>query len=97
LSATATYGSGLTNGVSPADCNCSYGTGLFDFNKGIKVDPSTVFNASAGYSIVAGGTVLQPEIYVDNIFNKIYLLKARSSAVRQLVGRVASGRLKVAF
>jgi len=75
FSATGTYGSGLTNGVGPADCNCSYGTGLFDFNRGIKVDPSTIFNLSAGYSLIAGTSVLRPEIYVDNIFNKKYLLK----------------------
>ena len=54
LSATGIYGSGLTNGVDPADCNCTVGTGLFDFNKAIHVDPSTIFNASAGYTIVAG-------------------------------------------
>ncbi len=29
-SATGIYGSGLTNGVDPGDCGCSYGTGLFD-------------------------------------------------------------------
>ena len=75
FSATGTYGSGLTNGVDPAACNCSYGTGLFDFNRGIKVDPSTIFNLSAGYSLIAGASVLRPEIYVDNIFNKKYLLK----------------------
>ena len=54
FSGTGIYGSGLTNGVNPADCNCSYGTGLFDFNRGIKVAPSTIFNFSAGYSLVAG-------------------------------------------
>ncbi|MGH7615791.1 MAG: TonB-dependent receptor [Gemmatimonadaceae bacterium] len=75
LSGTAIYGSGLTNGQGPADCNCSYGTGLFDFNKGIHVDPSTIFNLSAGYTIVAGKTLLQPEVYVDNLFNKMYVLK----------------------
>lgn len=39
LSATEIYGSGLTNGVDAADCGCAYGTGLFDFNPGIKVPP----------------------------------------------------------
>ena len=50
-------------------------SGLFDFNKGIKVDPSTIFNFSAGYSLVAGASVLRPELYIENVFNKKYLLK----------------------
>ena len=75
LSGTVTYGSGLTNGVDPSDCGCSVGTGMFDFNKGIHVDPSTILNAATGYSFVVGSTVLQPEIYVDNLLNKTYLLK----------------------
>ncbi len=75
VSGTGIYGSGLTNGVDPADCNCSYGTGLFDFNSGTHVAPSTIFNASVGYAFVAHGTIVQPELYVDNVFNKTYLLK----------------------
>src|SRR5436305_6468038 len=72
LSATGTYGSGLTNGADP---DSTYGTGLFDFNKSIKVDPSFIVNASAGYTLVAGGVVLRPQLYVDNVFDKKYLLK----------------------
>jgi outer membrane receptor protein involved in Fe transport len=75
LTATGIYGSGLTNGVDPADCNCSFGTGLFDFNQGIHVDPSAILNLSAGYSFAAVGTLLQPQIYVENALNKKYLLK----------------------
>jgi hypothetical protein len=75
VSGTGIYGSGLTNGVDPASCGCSYGTGLFDFNRGIKVKPSTVFNFSAGYSLVAGTSVIRPELYIENAFNKKYLLK----------------------
>jgi hypothetical protein len=75
VSGTGIYGSGLTNGVDPASCGCSYGTGLFDFNRGIKVKPSTVFNLSAGYSLVAGTSVIRPELYIENAFNKKYLLK----------------------
>jgi hypothetical protein len=75
FSGTGIYGSGLTNGVDPADCNCSYGTGLFDFNRGIKVKPSSIFNVSAGYSLITGASVLRPELYIENIFNKQYLLK----------------------
>lgn len=74
-SATGTYGSGLTNGVDPADCGCSYGTGLFDFNRGIKVAPSFVLDASAGYSFSVGRAIVRPELYVSNVFDKHYLLK----------------------
>jgi len=74
-SLTGLYGSGLTNGVDPADCDCSYGTGLFDFNKGIKVPQNFILNGSAGYSFGVGRSVVRPELYVDNIFDKKYLLK----------------------
>lgn len=72
---TGTYGSGLTNGVDPADCGCSYGTGLLDFNSGIKVKPSYISNVSAGYSFSLAQAIVRPEIYVDNLFDKQYLLK----------------------
>jgi outer membrane receptor for ferrienterochelin and colicin len=75
MSGTGIYGSGLTNGVEVTGCSCSFGTGLFAFNKGIHVDPSTIFNLSAGYSFIGGGSVLRPELYVENVFNKKYLLK----------------------
>jgi hypothetical protein len=75
LSGTATYGSGLTNGRDPSECNCRYGTGLFDFNSGTHVAPSTILNLAAGYTIVAGRTLLQPEVYIDNVFNRMYVLK----------------------
>jgi hypothetical protein len=74
-SITGTYGSGLTNGVDPADCDCSYGTGLLDFNKGIKVSPSFILSGSAGYSLTVGRAVARPEFYVENIFDRRYLLK----------------------
>jgi hypothetical protein len=74
-SLTGVYGSGLTNGVDPADCNCSYGTGLLDFNKGIKVNPSFILNASTGISLPFGRALIRPEFYIDNIFDKKYLLK----------------------
>jgi len=74
-SVSGTYGSGLTNGVDPANCGCSYGTGLLDFNSGIKVKPSFILNGSAGYSFAIGRALVRPEIYVDNIFDKRYLLK----------------------
>lgn len=74
-SATEIYGSGLTNGVDPADCGCSYGTGLFAFNRGIKVAPSAITNISLGYTLVVGRTVVRPELYVDNLFDRHYILK----------------------
>ena len=75
LSLTGIYGSGLTNGVDPSDCGCSYGTGLFDFNTGIKVKPSFILNGSTGFSFTFGRTLIRPEFYIDNIFDKKYLLK----------------------
>jgi len=72
LSATGVYGSGLTNGNDP---DSTYGTGLFDFNKSIKVDPSFVLNASAGYTVAVGGVVVRPQVYVENVLDSHYLLK----------------------
>ncbi len=72
LSATGIYGSGLTNGNSP---DSTYGTGLLDFNKSIKVDPNFIMNASAGYAFAVGGTVFRPQIYVENVFDHKYALK----------------------
>ncbi len=72
LSATGVYGSGLTNGNDP---DSTYGTGLLDFNKSIKVAPSFITNASAGYAIAVGGAVVRPQLYVENVFDKKYLLK----------------------
>jgi hypothetical protein len=74
-SLTGIYGSGLTNGVDPASCGCSYGTGLFDFNRGIKVKPSFILNGSTGFSFGFGHALVRPEFYIDNIFDKKYLLK----------------------
>jgi len=76
VSATTIYGSGLTNGVDPSDDpSASYGTGLFDWNRAFKVKPSTIVNASAGYSIVTGRGVVRPQLYVENLFDRRYLLK----------------------
>jgi Carboxypeptidase regulatory-like domain len=75
VSATETVGSGLTNGVDPSDCGCRYGTGLFDFNPGIKVAPSGITSVSLGYTFVSGSTILRPELYIDNLFDAQYILK----------------------
>jgi hypothetical protein len=71
-SATATYGTGLTNGAAP---DASYSTALFALNNSIKVDPSTIVAASAGYSFNLGKTIVRPEIFADNLFDNRYLLK----------------------
>jgi hypothetical protein len=95
VTATAIYGSGLTNGLTPdALPNAEYGTGLFARNQLFKVDPSTVVNASAGYTFVTGRAVLRPSIYVENLFDRRYLLKGAffSGAA---VGRPRSVQLRM--
>ena len=91
LSATGIYGSGLTNGSDP---DSTYGTGLFDFNKSIKVDPSFITSASAGYALALGSMVVRPQIYVENVFNKKYLLKGAFFSGAS-VGRPRSVQLRV--
>jgi outer membrane receptor for ferrienterochelin and colicin len=86
LTATGIYGSGLTNGLTPntpgvagfdptLPSTGALGTGLFDFNKEFKVDPSFILNASASYTFAVGGVLFRPQVYVDNVFDKLYLLK----------------------
>jgi hypothetical protein len=76
VSATGIYGSGLTNGLTTDDApDATYGTGLFALNRAFKVDPSTVVNASAGYTFVTRRAVLRPQLYVENLFDRRYLLK----------------------
>jgi outer membrane receptor protein involved in Fe transport len=72
LSATGSYGSGLTNGADP---DSTYGRGLFDFNRSIKVAPAFILGMSAGYLFTFGGVFLRPELYVDNVLDHKYLLK----------------------
>lgn len=91
LSLTGIYGSGLTNGEDP---DASYGTGLFDFNRSIKVAPSFITNGSAGYTINSGSLVIQPQIYVDNIFNHKYILKGQFFSGPS-VGRPRTVQLRV--
>jgi len=78
VGATGTYGSGLTNGLTPDPSDASlppYGTGLFDFNKGYKVNPSFIVDLNAGYQLVVGSTAVRPEIHINNVFDNWYLLK----------------------
>src|SRR5881396_2951155 len=72
LSATGTYGSGLTNGADP---DATYGTGLLDFNESIKLPSIFIPHTRTGYAFAVGGAVLRPQIYVENVFDKQYLLK----------------------
>ena len=75
-SATVIHGSGLTNGRGQDDVpSATMGTGVFDLNRAFKVDPNTIVNASAGYTIIAGDLVVRPQIYVENLFDSKYLLK----------------------
>jgi hypothetical protein len=71
-SATGIYGSGLISATPP---DSTYGSGLFDFNKINHVAPNFILNGSAGYTLVVGGAVVRPQVYVDNIFNRKYALK----------------------
>ena len=91
LSATGVYGSGLTNGNDP---DSTYGTGLFDFNKSIKVDPSFILNASAGYALAVGSVVVRPQVYVENVLDHKYLLKGAFFSGAS-VGRPRSVQLRV--
>ena len=85
VSTTGIYGSGLTNGIVPDSsvhtaqagqpAISDYCTGLFCFNKPFKVAPNYIQNLSAGYSLVAGKTVMRPEVFIDNLFDHRYLLK----------------------
>lgn len=94
VTGTEIFGSGLTNGVDPADCGCSYGTGLFSFNPGIKVKPSYITNVAVGYSFNVGATTVRPELFVDNLFNLQYLLKGAFFSGAS-VGRPRSLSLRV--
>jgi hypothetical protein len=90
-STSGIYGSGLTNGNSP---DSMYGTGLFDFNKSIKVAPNFILNASAGYTWAVGNVVIRPQLYVDNVLDHKYLLKGAFFSGAS-VGRPRSVQLRV--
>ncbi|MDB4908235.1 MAG: hypothetical protein JWO05_3019 [Gemmatimonadetes bacterium] len=95
VSATTIYGSGLTNGATTDDLpTATFGTGLFDMNSAFKVDPSTVVSVSAGYTLVLGGAVVRPQVYVDNLFDHHYLLKGAFFSGAS-VGRPRSIQLRV--
>jgi len=91
VSGTGIYGSGLTNG---ADADATYGTGLVDFNRSIHVDPNFIVNASAGYALTIGRTVLRPQLNIENLFDTKYLLKGAFFSGAS-VGRPRSVQLRV--
>jgi outer membrane receptor for Fe3+-dicitrate len=62
----------------------------------VKVDPSAIFNFSAGYSFIAGASVLRPELYIENLFDKKYLLKGAFFSGAS-VGRPRSIQLRVSL
>src|SRR5579883_341615 len=71
---TSIYGSGLTNGNPD---HIAYQTGLFDFNQAAHVSPYITFNIGGGYIFhIAGAETFEPSIYVTNLFDNDYLLKA---------------------
>jgi outer membrane receptor for Fe3+-dicitrate len=92
-SVTGTYGSGLTNGADP---DSTFGRGLFAFNQSIKVSPSFITDASAGYLLNLGTVLVRPEIYVSNVFNHAYLLK-RAFFSGAAVGRPRSVLVRLNF
>jgi len=86
VTTTGIYGSGLTNGVTPNTPGVPLfdptlpptgplGTGLFDFNKEFKVDPSFILNGSVGYTFALAKVLFRPQLFVDNVFNHKYALK----------------------
>jgi len=60
----------------------------------IKVDPSFILNASAGYALAVGSVVVRPQVYVENVFDHKYLLKGAFFSGAS-VGRPRSVQLRV--
>lgn len=91
VSLTGIYGSGLTNGHPEAAPNL---TGLFDFNRAVKVAPSCIWNIGVGTTWLAGTTVVRPELFVDNALDRKYILKGAFTSGPS-IGRPRSIQLKV--
>jgi Carboxypeptidase regulatory-like domain len=76
ISTTGTYGSGLTNGISPTQADhAGYCTGLFCFNPGYHVHPNYTQELAAGYTILLGRMYIRPEFFMDNMWDAYYALK----------------------
>jgi Carboxypeptidase regulatory-like domain len=93
VSMTGIYGSGLTNG---ADITHPIGTGLFDFNSDIHVNPSFILNGAVGHTLVLGRGVADVQLYVNNIFDLHYLLKGAFFSGAS-VGRPRTFELRVSL
>jgi hypothetical protein len=72
---TDIFGTGLTNNLDATDCGCRYGTSIFSFNPGVKVPPINIIDISGAYKVTVGGSVVTPQLNVDNLFDRMYLLK----------------------
>lgn len=92
FSATEIYGTGLTN--SGTVDSTTYSTRLFAFNRDIHVKPYGIASLSAGYSFNFGSSVVRPEVYVDNVFDKQYALKGAFFSPA-LYGRPRTYQLRV--
>ncbi|HXY31589.1 MAG TPA: TonB-dependent receptor [Gemmatimonadaceae bacterium] len=91
LSVTGIFGSGLTNGHPEAAPN---ETGLFDFNPAVKVAPNFIVNVGAGTAQAIGSTTARVELFVDNLFDRYYILKGAFTSGPS-VGRPRSIEMRV--
>ena len=91
VNASGIFGSGLSNGNPTAARN---ETGLFAFNPRVKVAPSVIVNLSAGTHWVLGATSVRPELSVDNLFDRRYILKGAFTSGPS-VGRPRTINLRV--
>jgi hypothetical protein len=71
-SATGIFGSGLTNGRPSAGRT---ELGLFDFNPAVKVAPNFIANTSVGGAFQAFDLTIRPQLFIDNVFDRKYVLK----------------------
>jgi hypothetical protein len=69
-------------------------TGLFDFNPGVKVPPSTIYDSSVGTTFFVSGWRVQPELFVDNVLDRNYILKGAFTSGPSY-GRPRSFQLRV--
>jgi hypothetical protein len=67
---------GLTNGAGHHKADWQWAV---DFNRRSTPIPIS-FSTALGHTLFLGHTYLRPQLYVDNIFDRKYALKGRSSA-----------------
>ena len=73
---------------------CSFGTGTVRLQPAIQVSPNTIFNAARATRSSSKESVIKPQLYVDNVFDKSYLLKGAFFSGPS-VGRPRSFQLKL--